>query len=129
MWTTKTRVRYHHDKLCYPSDFTEEEWAYSELLIPPVRQGGCKRSVDVREILNDLLYVLRTQGRDTAASSTAPLSHLDRSYPFGIQTRKVEPWPTVLSTATVPPKMLSNRRTMDNPNPVPPGWVLCGCST
>jgi transposase len=60
MWTTENRARYNRDTLRYPSDLTQEEWAYIEPLIPPARRGGRKRSVNVREILNGLLYVLST---------------------------------------------------------------------
>ena len=46
--------------LRYPSDVTEEEWAEVAPLIPPARRGGRKRSVDIREVFNGLLYVLST---------------------------------------------------------------------
>lgn len=60
MWTTENRARYNRDKLRYPSDLTEEEWVYIAPLIPPAKRGGRKRSVNVREVLNGLLYVLST---------------------------------------------------------------------
>lgn len=60
MWTTENRARYNRDKLRYPSDLTEEEWAHIEPLIPPAKRGGRKRSVNVREVLNGLMSVLST---------------------------------------------------------------------
>jgi transposase len=60
MWTTENRARYNRDKLRYPSDLTEEEWAHIEPFIPRAKRGGRKRSVNVREVLNGLLYVLST---------------------------------------------------------------------
>jgi transposase len=60
MWTTENRVRYNRDTLRYPSDVTEEEWAEITSLIPPARRGGRKRSVNIREVFNGLLYVLST---------------------------------------------------------------------
>jgi transposase len=60
MWTVKNRGRYHRDQLRYPSDVTEEEWAEVESLIPPARHGGCKRTVNIREVFNGVLYVLST---------------------------------------------------------------------
>jgi transposase len=60
MWTRKNRPRYDRNKLRYPSDLTDEEWALIEPLIPPARPGGNRRSVNVREVLNGLLYVLST---------------------------------------------------------------------
>ena len=60
MWTTKNRARYNRDTLRYPSDVTEEEWAVIAPLIPPARRGGRKRSVNIREVFNGVLYLLST---------------------------------------------------------------------
>ncbi len=54
MWTTQNRRRYDRSALRYPSDLTDDEWAYVEPLIPPARRGGNKRHVDVREVMNGL---------------------------------------------------------------------------
>lgn len=58
MWTKENRARYNRDQLRYPSDVTEEEWGQLAALIPPARRGGGKRTVNIREVLNGLLYVL-----------------------------------------------------------------------
>lgn len=60
MWTQESRARYDRSKLRYPSDLTNEEWAYVGPLIPPAKRGGHKRTVDVREVVNALMYVLST---------------------------------------------------------------------
>jgi transposase len=60
MWTKENRARYNRDQLRYPSDVTEEEWGQLAALIPPARRGGCPRTVNIREVLNGLLYVLST---------------------------------------------------------------------
>ncbi len=60
MWTTENRSRYDRSKLRYPSDLTDEEWAIVGPLIPPAKRGGNKRTVDVREIVNGLMYILST---------------------------------------------------------------------
>ena len=44
----------------YPSDLSDEEWALIEPVIPPAKRGGGKRTVDVREVVNGLMYVLST---------------------------------------------------------------------
>ena len=44
----------------YPSDLTDAQWALIEPLIPPPKPGGRPRSVDVREVLNAILYLTRT---------------------------------------------------------------------
>ena len=60
MWTRENRGRYNRDKLRYPSDLTDEEWGHIEPLIPPAKRGGNKRRVELREIVNGLMYVLST---------------------------------------------------------------------
>ena len=60
MWTAESRPRYNRDTLRYPSDLTDEEWAVVEPLIPPAKPGGGKRSVNMREVVNGLMYVLST---------------------------------------------------------------------
>ena len=60
MWTQANRYRYDRSKLRYPSDLTNEEWSHVAPLIPPARRGGRKRTVNVREVLNGLMYILGT---------------------------------------------------------------------
>ena len=50
MWTADNRPRYNRDKLRYPSDLTDAEWAHIEPLIPPGKPGGGKRRVAIREV-------------------------------------------------------------------------------
>ena len=60
MWTTENRARYDRSKLRYPSDLADEEWGLVKREIPRARRGGNKHAVDVREVLNGLMYVLST---------------------------------------------------------------------
>ena len=60
MWTVKNRPRYKRDHLRYPSDLTDEEWALVAPLIPPGKPGGGKRRVDLREVVNGVMYILST---------------------------------------------------------------------
>ena len=60
MWTKKNRGRYDRSKLRYPSDLTDDEWAHVETLIPPAKVGGNRRRVDVREVMNGIMYILST---------------------------------------------------------------------
>jgi transposase len=48
-------MRSHH----YPSDVTDEQWALIEPHIP-VYPGGRPRTTDVRDVLDAVLYILRT---------------------------------------------------------------------
>ena len=47
-------------RLRYPSDLNAAEWALIAALIPPARRGGRRRTVNVREVLNAIFYVLST---------------------------------------------------------------------
>src|ERR1700751_4173866 len=60
MWTNKNRARYARSGLRSPSDLTDAEWAHVKPLIPPAKRGGNRRHVDVREVVNGLMYVLST---------------------------------------------------------------------
>jgi transposase len=60
MWTAQNRRRYDRSQLRYPSDLTDDEWAYVAPLILPAKSGGNKRSVDVREVMNGIMYILST---------------------------------------------------------------------
>ena len=41
----------------YTSDLTDAQWEIIEPLIPPPRSGGDKRTTDLREVLNAILYL------------------------------------------------------------------------
>jgi len=60
MWTVEQRQAHERAGLRYPSDLTDEEWALAAPFIPPAKRGGRKRTVDVREVLNGVFYVLAT---------------------------------------------------------------------
>ena len=60
MWTDENRSRYNRDKLRYPSDLTDEEWAHIEPLILPGKPGGGKRHVDIRKVVNGVMHLLST---------------------------------------------------------------------
>ena len=60
MWTTENRSRYNRDGLRYPSDLTDAEWSHIAGLIPPGKRGGGKRRVDLREVMNGIMYILST---------------------------------------------------------------------
>jgi putative transposase len=44
----------------YPSDLTDEQWKLVEPHIPPERWGGRTRSVGMREVVNGIMYLVRT---------------------------------------------------------------------
>ena len=60
MWTPRNRQRYDRSQLRYTSDLTDDEGAQVAPLIPPAKPGGNKRTVDTREVMNGVMYVLST---------------------------------------------------------------------
>src|SRR3984893_19100698 len=60
MWTNENRGRYDRSKLRYPSDLTDEEWALIGPLIPPAKRGGNKRTVNERDVVDGVMYILST---------------------------------------------------------------------
>ena len=58
MWTAENRKRYDRSQLRYPSDLTNDEWSLIEPRIAPAKRGGRKREVNVREVMNGVMYVL-----------------------------------------------------------------------
>ncbi len=63
----------------YPTDLTDIQWQLIKPLIPPEKTGGKHRTVDMREIVNAIFYILR------AGCSWRMLPH------------DLPPWPTVYS--------------------------------
>jgi transposase len=60
MWKPEHRLAADRRGLRYPSDLSDTEWAIVAAMIPPGRHGGRRRSVNVREVLNGIFYVLWT---------------------------------------------------------------------
>ncbi len=42
----------------YPTDLTDEQWNYIKELIPAAKQGGRPRTLDMRMVVNAILYVV-----------------------------------------------------------------------
>jgi putative transposase len=59
-WTEITRRQYRRDGLCYASDTTDEEWALMASFMPARRRLGRPRTVDLRRVVDAILYVLAT---------------------------------------------------------------------
>jgi transposase len=60
MWTETTRKKYARKNPRYASDLTNEEWAVLVPYLPAPRRLGRPRTVDLREIVNALLYMAQT---------------------------------------------------------------------
>jgi putative transposase len=44
----------------YRTDLSDAQWVILEPLIPPAKPGGRPRQVDMREVINTILYLERT---------------------------------------------------------------------
>ena len=59
-WKEEHRRAADRRGLRYPTDLTDAEWALVSPLIRPAKHGGRPRTVDVREVLNAVFYLLST---------------------------------------------------------------------
>lgn len=53
-------LRYEMNRKPYSTNLTDAQWERIEPLIPPTKPGGRPRSVEMREIVNAILYFTRT---------------------------------------------------------------------
>ena len=60
MWTDSARRQDQRSGTHYASDLTAAEFALIEPMLPPAKRGGRRRATDLREVLNAILYLLRT---------------------------------------------------------------------
>ena len=60
MWTAFARTHYERLNARYASDVIDDEYGLIEPLLPAARCGGRRRTTDLREVLNAILYLVRT---------------------------------------------------------------------
>jgi putative transposase len=78
----------------YRTDLTDDQWEIVRSLIPPARLGGRPREVDMREVLNTLLY----QNRTDCPWEMLPHDLLPKStvYDYYTQWREDGTWPRIV---------------------------------
>ena len=59
-WTKTTRKQYRRIGLRYASDVTDAEWKLIVRLLPKPKRVGRPREIDLRVVLNAMLYILAT---------------------------------------------------------------------
>jgi transposase len=59
-WTETTRLHYRRDGLCYASDLNDREWELIAPLMPELSRLGRPRKVDLRAVVNAIMYILST---------------------------------------------------------------------
>jgi hypothetical protein len=60
MWKSEHRRAAERSGLRYPSDMTNAEWTLVAPMIPSAKRGGRRCSVNLREVLNGIFYILWT---------------------------------------------------------------------
>jgi len=59
-WTEITRTQYQRNGLRYASDLTNAEWRLIARRMPPRRRLGRRRTVDLRKVVEAILFILST---------------------------------------------------------------------
>lgn len=72
MWAENTRLEHDRSELRYASDLRDAEWALLEPLMPARCRRGRPREVSLRQVVEAILYLLRTG---------APWRYLPKEFP------------------------------------------------
>ena len=59
-WTEITREQYRRDRLRYASDTSDAEWRLLSPFLPGASRVGRPREVDLRAVMDAILYILAT---------------------------------------------------------------------
>jgi len=80
----------------YPTDLTDDQWTILEPLIPDAKPGGRSRSVNLREVVNTILYQNRTGCQwDMLPHDLLPKSTV---YDYFAQWRDDETWQKIVDS-------------------------------
>lgn len=60
MWTEITRPKYDRKTGRYASDVTDAEWTVIEPFLPPAKRLGRPRTTELRQVVDALLYMIRS---------------------------------------------------------------------
>ena len=60
IWDGITRLKYRREQLRYASDMTDKEWKILEPFMPAPCRRGRPREVDLRDIVEAILYIAAT---------------------------------------------------------------------
>lgn len=78
------------ERRAYASDVTDEEWEIIEPMLPAGKWGGRHREVDLREVLNAIFYVLKTDRQWVMLPHDFPPKSM--MYEYYSQWRKSGEW-------------------------------------
>jgi putative transposase len=83
VWTEITRRQYRRDDLRYASDVTETEWRLLAPLLPLACKLGRPREVDLRAVVNAILYIAATGCQWRALPKDCPPRSTVQYYFYG----------------------------------------------
>ena len=92
-WTDITRLQHNRDRLRYPTDLTDREWAVIAPLIPSAKPGGRPRKTNMREVVNAILYIAGSGSQWRALPKDFPPVSTVRGYFYG--WRDIGLWQTI----------------------------------
>jgi putative transposase len=100
----------------YPTDLTDAQWAILEPLIPQSKHGGRPRKVNIREVINTILYLNRTGCQwDMLPHDLLPKSTV---YEYFAQWRDDGTWAKILDA------LRSQIRTQEGREPTPSAMCI-----
>src|ERR1044072_8555185 len=79
-WTKITRAQYLREGLRYASDMTDAEWRLIARRLPGRRRLGRPRTVDLRSVVEAILYILATGCQWRALARECPAYSMVRGY-------------------------------------------------
>jgi putative transposase len=88
-WTEITREQYRRDGLRYASDVTDAEWSVLAPLLPRPNRIGRPRAVDLRAIVNAILYILATGCQWRAVPKDFPARSTIQYYFYDWRDRRI----------------------------------------
>ena len=56
-WTAIARAEHNRDRLRFPSDLTDREWALIAPMVPAAKRGGRPRTTDMRDVVEAILFI------------------------------------------------------------------------
>jgi len=98
----------------YPSDLTDGQWELIELVIPAAKSGGRPRGVDMRDVINAMLYLTRSGCQwDMLPHDLPPKSTV---YEYFGTWRDEGTWQEILDTLREATRRLSARSEEPTPS-------------
>jgi putative transposase len=88
-WTKATRKQYRRDSLRYASDMTDDEWKVVAPLLPKRQRVGRPRTIDLRAVVNAILYILATGCQWRALPKDFPPRSTVQYYFYGWRDARV----------------------------------------